>query len=99
MSHPTLVRNIALIGHLHHGKTSFADALIAQTHAINWDLSKNERYLDVHNLERDRGVSIKSMPVSLVMPDLKGKSYCLNVLDTPGMFYSGLSLTRFSLFL
>lgn len=43
-----------------------------------------ERYTDTHTLERERGISIKSMPMSLVMQNVKGKSYLLNVLDTPG---------------
>ncbi|KAJ3123559.1 U5 small nuclear ribonucleoprotein component [Nowakowskiella sp. JEL0407] len=83
---PDNVRNIALIGHLHHGKTSFVDNLIEQTHqeSVDFDLAKNQRYTDVHLLERERGCSIKSMPVSLVLQDLKEKSRVLNILDTPG---------------
>ncbi|KAJ3415072.1 U5 small nuclear ribonucleoprotein component [Chytridiales sp. JEL 0842] len=83
-SYPDLIRNIAVVGHLHHGKTSFLDVLVAQTHDVHWLPGSDERYTDVHDLERERGLSIKSMPVSLVMQDLKGKSYLLNVLDTPG---------------
>ncbi|KAJ3279348.1 U5 small nuclear ribonucleoprotein component [Borealophlyctis nickersoniae] len=84
MHHPDLIRNVAIVGHLHHGKTSFVDVLVAQTHDMHWDLEDNERYTDVHELERARGLSIKSMPMSLVVQDLKGKSYLLNVMDTPG---------------
>ncbi|KAJ1548054.1 U5 small nuclear ribonucleoprotein component, partial [Nowakowskiella sp. JEL0078] len=83
---PENVRNIAIIGHLHHGKTSLVDVLVEQTHptSIDFNLTRNERYTDVHVLERDRGCSIKSMPVSLVLQDMKGKSRLLNILDTPG---------------
>ncbi|KND01710.1 small GTP-binding protein domain [Spizellomyces punctatus DAOM BR117] len=84
MGFPDLIRNIAIVGHLHHGKTSFVDVLVAQTHDMTWDLERKERYTDVHELERGRGVSIKSMPMSLVMQDLKGKSHLLNIYDTPG---------------
>ncbi|RKO85108.1 Eftud2 protein [Blyttiomyces helicus] len=83
-AYPDLIRNVAIVGHLHHGKTSFVDVLVSQTHDMHWDLEARERYTDVHQLERDRGVSIKSMPLSLVMQDLRGKSHLINVLDTPG---------------
>ncbi|ORY44099.1 P-loop containing nucleoside triphosphate hydrolase protein [Rhizoclosmatium globosum] len=82
--HPSHIRNIALIGHLHHGKTSFADLLIHQTHEVSWAPGSDTRYTDTHELERHRGLSIKSMPISLVLPDLKGKSHLINLLDTPG---------------
>ncbi|KAJ3158771.1 U5 small nuclear ribonucleoprotein component [Geranomyces michiganensis] len=81
---PELTRNIAIVGHLHHGKTSFVDVLVSQTHDMQWDLESKERYTDVHELERGRGLSIKSMPISLVLQDLKSKSHLLNILDTPG---------------
>jgi 116 kDa U5 small nuclear ribonucleoprotein component len=84
MSYPELVRNMAVVGHLHHGKTSFMDSIIAQSHDMKWDVQKPVRYTDVHNIERDRGLSIKCMPMSLVMQDLKGKSYLCNFMDTPG---------------
>lgn len=79
-----LVRNVVIVGHLHHGKTSFVDSLVQQTHASNWDVRSSERYTDVHELERERGCSIKSMPVSLVLNDLKGKSFLMHIMDTPG---------------
>lgn len=84
MNHPDLIRNIAVVGHLHHGKTSFVDMLISETHDIPINVDQPERYTDTHILERERGVSIKSMPVTLVMQDIKEKSYLLNILDTPG---------------
>ncbi|KAJ3209977.1 hypothetical protein HDU67_005777 [Dinochytrium kinnereticum] len=83
-AYPELVRNIAFIGHLHHGKTSLIDVLVSQTHDVNWSPGDDIRYTDVHEMERQRGVSIKSKPISLVMQDLRGKSYLLNILDTPG---------------
>ncbi|KAI8350399.1 P-loop containing nucleoside triphosphate hydrolase protein [Blakeslea trispora] len=84
MNYPELVRNVAIVGHLHHGKTSFVDTLISETHDIPISVDQPERYTDTHVLERERGLSTKSMPVSLVMQDLKEKSYLLNILDTPG---------------
>jgi len=39
--HPSMVRNVALIGNLHHGKTTFVDMLVSQTHDISWELDKD----------------------------------------------------------
>ncbi|KAI8906836.1 P-loop containing nucleoside triphosphate hydrolase protein [Gorgonomyces haynaldii] len=84
MRYPDLIRNVAVVGHLHHGKTSFMDMLVADSHQIDVDLHNPIRYTDVHTVERDRLVSIKSMPMSLVLQNQKGKSYLFNVMDTPG---------------
>ena len=85
MDNPNLVRNVALVGHLHHGKSTFIDCLMHQTHP---DLQTKEdkplRYTDILFTEQERGVSIKSMPVTLVTQDVKGKSFLLNAFDTPG---------------
>ncbi|KAJ3132209.1 hypothetical protein HK100_005574 [Physocladia obscura] len=81
---PSLARNVALVGHLHHGKTALADLLVHRTHSVPWAPGADARYTDTHILERDRGVSIKSMPLSLVLNDLKDKSWLINILDTPG---------------
>mmetsp|Transcript_18041 Transcript_18041/g.34206 ORF Transcript_18041/g.34206 Transcript_18041/m.34206 type:complete len:985 (-) Transcript_18041:241-3195(-) len=84
MDHPNLIRNVALIGNLHHGKTSFMDLLVRETHVLDWSQTKNERYTDARFDEQKRKISIKAMPMSLVMQTLKGKSYLLNLMDTPG---------------
>ncbi|THY56748.1 U5 small nuclear ribonucleo protein component [Aureobasidium pullulans] len=92
MNFPDQIRNVALAGHLHHGKTAFMDMLVMQTHNIQEKLDKRKgrdrdeqlRYTDTHLLERERGVSIKTGPMSLVLPATKGKSHLINMLDTPG---------------
>ncbi|KAJ8660515.1 hypothetical protein O0I10_003561 [Lichtheimia ornata] len=84
MNFPDLTRNIAIVGHLHHGKTSFVDMLVSETHDVPVNVDQPERYTDTHTLERERGLSIKSMPMTMVMQDLNDKSYLLNVMDTPG---------------
>ncbi|KAI9744413.1 MAG: hypothetical protein M1818_001942 [Claussenomyces sp. TS43310] len=92
MNYPEQIRNVALVGHLHHGKTALMDMLVLETHDITDRLDKRMgrkrdeqlRYTDVHILERERGLSIKSAPMSLVLQNTKGKSHLLNVLDTPG---------------
>ena len=92
LNFPDQTRNVAIVGHLHHGKTAFMDMLVSQTHDLSERLGrrigrrKEEqlRYTDVHFLERQRGVSIKSAPMSLVLQSTKGKSHLFNVIDTPG---------------
>ncbi|TGO61769.1 hypothetical protein BOTNAR_0124g00200 [Botryotinia narcissicola] len=92
MNYPEQIRNIAFAGHLHHGKTAFMDMLVLETHDIAERLEKKTvrkkdeqlRYTDIHVVERERGLSIKSAPMSLVLQSTKGKSHLLNILDIPG---------------
>lgn len=92
LNFPEQIRNIALVGHLHHGKTAFMDSLVLETHAITERLEKRTgkardeqlRYTDAQLLERERGLSIKSAPMSMVLQGTKGKSHLFNILDTPG---------------
>lgn len=87
MSNPSLVRNVALVGHLQHGKTLFMDMLVEQTHHIStFDVNseKHMRYTDTRIDEQERRISIKAMPMSLVLEDSNAKSYLCNVMDTPG---------------
>lgn len=92
LNFPDQIRNIAVVGHLHHGKTAFMDMLVTQTHDLTERLDKRTgrrreeqlRYTDVHFLERERGVSIKSAPMSLLLQGTKGKSHLFNIIDTPG---------------
>ena len=92
LSFPDQIRNIAFTGHLHHGKTALMDMLVLQTHDLQERLDKKVgrrrdeqlRYTDTHFLERERGLSIKCAPMSLVLQGTRGKSYLFNILDTPG---------------
>jgi 116 kDa U5 small nuclear ribonucleoprotein component len=92
LSFPEQIRNIAFAGHLHHGKTALMDMLVMQTHDLQDRLDRKIgrrrdeqlRYTDTHLLERERGLSIKSAPMSLVMQGTRGKSHLFNILDTPG---------------
>lgn len=84
MDHPQLIRHVAVIGELHHGKTLFLDLLVQQTHVDKWDPSKERRFTDTRKDEQERRVSIKSTPVSLVLPSSRGKHYLVNLLDCPG---------------
>ncbi|KAJ9668944.1 hypothetical protein H2201_000770 [Coniosporium apollinis] len=92
MNLPEQIRNVAIAGHLHHGKTAFMDMLVLETHDIQDRLERKTgrkrdeqlRYTDVHVLERERGLSIKASPMSLVLQGTKGKSHLFNIIDTPG---------------
>ncbi|KAG6545698.1 hypothetical protein Mapa_012883 [Marchantia paleacea] len=87
MGNPTLIRNVALIGHLHHGKTLIMDMLVEQTHEIKTldpNSEKHLRYTDTRIDEQERQISIKSVPMSLVLENSIGKSYLCNIMDTPG---------------
>ena len=92
MNFPEQIRNIAFAGHLHHGKTALMDMLVMQTHDLEERMNRRIgrkrdeqlRYTDTHILERERGLSIKTAPMSLVLQGTRGKSHLLNILDTPG---------------
>lgn len=85
MDTPELIRNVTLCGHLHHGKTTFCDALVEQTHpSVGSIESRDLRYTDTLFTEIERGVSIKTQPLTILLPDTRGKSYLLNIMDSPG---------------
>lgn len=87
MSNPSLVRNVSLVGHVHHGKTLFMDMLVEQTHhmpTFDMNSEKHIRYTDTRIDEQERKISIKAVPMSLVLEDSNSKSYLCNIMDTPG---------------
>ncbi|PKI82501.1 hypothetical protein MVES1_003448 [Malassezia vespertilionis] len=84
MQFPEMVRNVAVVGHLAHGKTGLLDMLVEQTHHMLVDADKPQRYTDTHVLERERGMTIRCGPLSMVLQDTCGKSYTINLIDTPG---------------
>ena len=84
MNTPPLIRNISILGQFHHGKTLFVDTLVMATQTVEWDPSKELRYTDTRKDEQERELSIKSTPASLVLENIRGKSYLINVLDCPG---------------
>ncbi|KAH7886236.1 Calreticulin family-domain-containing protein [Phlebopus sp. FC_14] len=84
MSFPNMVRNVAVVGHLHHGKTALMDMLVFETHKLVWDADKPTKYTDTHVLSREREISIKSSPMSLVLSTTSGKSHLVHLIDTPG---------------
>lgn len=87
---PERIRNIAIVGNLHSGKTSLVDLLVLFTHSPSLSLStkmknlKPLRYTDNHIIETKRGISIKASPVTLLLQDISQKSFMFNIIDTPG---------------
>lgn len=88
---PMLMRNVALVGHLHHGKTTLLDILIDRTfeQPKRTELARkyakaSPRYCDTRIDEQERKLSIKSCPTSLVLEDGRGKTYLINTIDCPG---------------
>ncbi|MEW5298101.1 MAG: hypothetical protein WDW36_001258 [Sanguina aurantia] len=87
MANPELVRNVAIVGHIHHGKTTVMDMFVEQTHEVRHEARSNGkqlRFTDTRLDEQSRGISIKMMPMSLVMEASSGKSFLMNLMDTPG---------------
>ena len=84
------LRNIAIIAHVDHGKTTLVDKMIMQSHVLR-DNAKNsgELILDNNDLERERGITILSKNVSVIYKDCK-----INIIDTPGHAHFGGEVER-----
>lgn len=85
MQHPENIRNICVIAHVDHGKTTLTDCLLSSNKIISKSLAGKLRYLDSREDEQEREITMKSSSISLVYEDEAKKVDCLvNLIDSPG---------------
>ena len=89
-THNENIRNIAIIAHVDHGKTTLVDCLLKQAGAFRANQQVQERGLDSNDLERERGITILSKNISINYKNTK-----INVIDTPGHADFGGEVERY----
>ncbi len=80
----TDLRNIAIIAHVDHGKTTLVDFMLRQAHTFRENQQVAERVMDSNDLERERGITILAKNTAIHIPDENGNTVKINIVDTPG---------------
>ena len=93
MYKPEKIRNMGIVAHIDHGKTTLSDNLLAGAGMISEELAGRQLYLDFDEQEQERGITINAANVSMVH-EYKGEEYLINLIDTPGHVDFGGDVTR-----
>jgi elongation factor 2 len=87
------IRNVTVIAHIDHGKTTLTDSLIADSGLLSQDVAASARLLDYDQIEQQRGITIKASGISLLHTFNK-QEYLINLIDTPGHIDFSSHVTR-----
>lgn len=90
---PEFIRNMGIVAHIDHGKTTLSDSLLADAGLISAETAGKQLSLDFHEDEQKRGITINAANISMVH-DYHGQDYLVNMIDTPGHVDFGGDVTR-----
>lgn len=94
MDNQANIRNMGIVAHVDHGKSTLSDTLVAKAGLISQELAGEQRVLDFDELEQQRGITIKAANISVPFTHQDGQKYLINLIDTPGHVDFGGHVTR-----